>query len=56
MFYSVIHLILWVISVVYIRLQPLGTLSIPNEGGVILSLTNIDILMKKVESLEKKGK
>ena len=54
MFYSVIHLTLRGISLVYIRLQPLGTLSIPNEGGVILTLTNIDVLMKKIEVLRKK--
>ena len=37
MFYSVIHLILRVISLVYIRLQPIGIENIPKQGGVILA-------------------
>jgi len=37
MFYSVTHLILRVISIVYIRLQAISVENIPEEGGVILA-------------------
>ena len=37
MFYSAIHLILRVISLVYIRLQTIDIENIPKEGGVILA-------------------
>jgi len=37
MFYSVIHSILRVVSIVYIRLQTISIENIPEEGGVILA-------------------